>query len=125
MAHGRHTPQSASSGQTRGSLRLEGWKAIADHLGRTVRTVQRWEREQALPVQRQHHNRLGSVYAFSSDLGAWLASRASLTFGGSTPSATLTSDEAQLVGVINHYVSQRTPEGFRKGIVVEIGRAHV
>src|SRR5687768_12803255 len=36
--------------------RLDGWKAIAAYLGRTVRTVQRWEREQRLPVCRLRHN---------------------------------------------------------------------
>lgn len=118
MPHGRQEPKSTSSPPLKGSRRLDGWKAIADHLGRTVRTAQRWEREQALPVQRQHHNSLGSVYAFSADLSAWLATRASLPVEGANASNTLSSDEAQLVGMINHYVAQRTPEGFRKGIAV-------
>jgi hypothetical protein len=47
---------------------LEGWKDIAGYLGRSVRTVQRWEREKGLPVQR--HEVLG-VIAYRSELDAW------------------------------------------------------
>jgi tetratricopeptide (TPR) repeat protein len=51
--------------------RLDSWKEIAAYLGRTVRTVQRWEREQRLPVHRLHHNKLPTVYAFTRDLDEW------------------------------------------------------
>lgn len=54
-----------------GAGRLEGWKAIAQHLGRTVRTVQRWEREQQLPVHRLLHNCLSTVYADPRELDDW------------------------------------------------------
>jgi len=39
------------------------------------RTVQRWEREEHLPVHRLQHDKLGSVYAYRSELDAWWASR--------------------------------------------------
>jgi len=52
--------------------RLESWKEIAAHFNRDVRTVQLWEKNGALPVYRQHHNRQSSVYAFKSQLDAWL-----------------------------------------------------
>lgn len=55
--------------------RLDSWKAIASHLGRTVRTVQRWERYEGLPVRRLLHHTLSSVYAYVSDLDAWMAER--------------------------------------------------
>lgn len=55
--------------------RLDSWKAIALHLGRTVRTVQRWEREQGLPVHRLSHNKQSSIYAFTDELDAWMAGR--------------------------------------------------
>ncbi len=35
--------------------RLNGWKEIAVHLGRGVRTAQRWEKEYGLPVRRLGH----------------------------------------------------------------------
>jgi tetratricopeptide (TPR) repeat protein len=51
--------------------RLDSWKEIAAHLGRRVRTVQRWEREEGLPVHRHAHRRRGTVYAWSDELDAW------------------------------------------------------
>ena len=55
--------------------RLDSWKEIAAHLHRDVTTVQRWERREGMPVHRHQHDRMGSVYAFSSELDAWLQSR--------------------------------------------------
>jgi len=51
--------------------RLESWKAIAAYLGRDVTTVRRWEKREALPVHRLHHSKLGSVYAYTTELDAW------------------------------------------------------
>jgi Tol biopolymer transport system component len=55
--------------------RLDSWKEIAAHLGRGVRTVQRWEREEGLPVHRLAHDRGGNVYARREELAAWWGSR--------------------------------------------------
>jgi len=55
--------------------RLESWKEIAAYLRREVRTVQRWEKREGLPVHRHVHDKLGSVYAFRSELDAWWVSR--------------------------------------------------
>lgn len=55
--------------------RLDSWKEIANYLKRGARTVQRWEREEGLPVHRLRHDKLGSVYAFRSELDAWWESR--------------------------------------------------
>jgi TolB-like protein/Flp pilus assembly protein TadD len=55
--------------------RLDSWKEIATHLGRSVRTVQRWEQQEGLPVHRLQHEKLGSVYAFASELDAWWEER--------------------------------------------------
>lgn len=52
-------------------IRLESWKAIANYLNRSVRTVRRWESDGNLPVRRQRHSRGASVYAFCSELDAW------------------------------------------------------
>src|SRR6267142_2838422 len=57
--------------------RLESWKAIAAYLGRDVTTVRRWEKREALPVHRLHHSKLGSVYAYATELDAWRKERAS------------------------------------------------
>jgi len=57
--------------------RLESWKEIAAYLGRDVTTVRRWEKREGLPVRRLHHNRLGSIYAYTLELDAWRDERAS------------------------------------------------
>jgi len=55
--------------------RLDSWKEIASFLRRDVRTVQRWERNEALPVHRHQHEKLGSVFAFRSELKKWFEGR--------------------------------------------------
>jgi len=57
------------------SDRLTSWKEVAAYLGREVRTVQRWERREGLPVRRHHHERSGTIYAFRSEIDQWLESR--------------------------------------------------
>lgn len=56
--------------------RLESWKAIARYLGRSVRTVRRWEQQEALPVHRLMHQSQASVYAFRQELDDWRDARA-------------------------------------------------
>ena len=55
--------------------RLDSWKEIAAYMRRDVTTVQRWEKREGMPVHRHVHDKLGSVYAFKSDLDAWARSR--------------------------------------------------
>src|SRR6478735_9777322 len=55
--------------------RLDSWKEIAAYLGRGIRTVQRWEREEGLPVHRLAHEKRGSIYARKEELAAWWESR--------------------------------------------------
>jgi len=54
---------------------LDCWKQIADFLRRGVRTAQRWERTEGLPVHRHQHMKRGSVYAVPSELAEWLKAR--------------------------------------------------
>ena len=68
----------------RSEVRLDSWKEIAAYLDRDVTTVQRWEKREGMPVYRHQHDRVGSVYAFRSELDAWARSRnipAGHTFG--------------------------------------------
>src|SRR5215471_11228361 len=51
--------------------RLDSWKEIASYLNRNVRTVQRWEAFESMPVHRHLHAKSGSVHAFRSELDAW------------------------------------------------------
>ncbi len=55
--------------------RLESWKEIAVYLKRDIRTVQRWEKHEDLPVHRHLHARASTVYAFPRELDAWTQKR--------------------------------------------------
>lgn len=69
---------------------LHSWKEIADYLGVTIRTAQRWEKEQGLPVRRLPGER-GRVLALAGDLDEWKSSRIGLP---STGASTATSVNA-------------------------------
>jgi TolB-like protein/Tfp pilus assembly protein PilF len=62
---------SESASNKPGGKRLDSWKEIAAHLQKDVRTVQRWEKNERLPVHRKPHDKLASVYAYESELDAW------------------------------------------------------
>ena len=55
--------------------RLESWKEIASHLERNVRTVQRWERSESMPVHRHTHLEGSTVFAFKAEIDIWLTRR--------------------------------------------------
>ena len=69
--HGPRTSEAAAPFEGR----LDSWKEIAAYLGRGIRTVQRWEREEGLPVHRLVHEKRGSIYARREELAAWWESR--------------------------------------------------
>lgn len=62
-------PSSPSGG------RLESWKEIAVYLDRDTSTVRRWEKKEGLPIHRHVHEKQATVYAYHSELDAWLESR--------------------------------------------------
>jgi tetratricopeptide (TPR) repeat protein len=64
--------------------RLDGWKAVADYLGRSSRTVQRWHLEHGLPVRRIGSD-LGSIFAYPDELDGWLRERNPMKNGSSQP----------------------------------------
>ena len=69
-----------------GEDRLDSWKEIAVYLRRSVRTARRWEAQEGLPVHRQMHQSLASVYAYKSEIDAWLKrAERSERAGGSEP----------------------------------------
>lgn len=76
-------------------VRIDAWKDIASYLKRGTRTVQRWEREEGLPVHRLQHDKLGSVYAWKHELDAWWASR-----GAAQPASPPTDAAAPSVAVL-------------------------
>ena len=51
---------------------LSTWKEIAAHLGKGVRTVQRWERELGLPIHRPLPGKKHIVIAYPDELDRWI-----------------------------------------------------
>lgn len=53
---------------------LTSWKEISEHLGKGVRTVQRWELELGLPVHRSEGGSARALFAVPEELDAWARS---------------------------------------------------
>src|ERR1051326_4464550 len=71
MSTGGVTPEGAQAKERR----LESWGEIAAYLRREIRTVQRWERKNGLPVHRLRVGKNASVFAFASELEKWFKER--------------------------------------------------
>jgi Tol biopolymer transport system component len=65
------TPPEENSDSRDASSRLDSWKAVAAYLGRSDKTVRRWEEKEGLPIHRLHHDKRGTVYAYKQELDAW------------------------------------------------------
>ena len=57
---------------------LQSWKEISAHVGRTERTLQRWEQEFAFPVHRPSGKSRSAVVAVVSEIEEWMRARPSL-----------------------------------------------
>lgn len=67
------------------SSHLNGWKEIASYFGRSVRTVQRWEAMEAMPVRRHRHSLGESIYANCHELESWRITRSQIARGRIQP----------------------------------------
>ena len=94
--------------------RLDSWKEIAAHLGRTVRTVQRWERTCGLPVHRHGHRKSASIYAYRAELDAWWTTQRHPV---DVDTATELS-APDLCALSRHYWATRTIDGLQRGIAL-------
>lgn len=57
-----------------GKERLDGWKEISDYLNRDMRTCQRWEREQGLPIYRiKQDSSRSKVFSYTSEIDEWFS----------------------------------------------------
>jgi hypothetical protein len=61
-------------GAPRGA-RLDSWKEIAAYLKRDIRTVQRWEKLEGLPIHRHLHDERATAYAFTNEIDEWREKR--------------------------------------------------
>ena len=62
---------------------LDSWKEIATYVGRNVRTAQRWEQKEQLPVHRHQHGQQDTVYAYTAEIDRWIEERDGLARNGS------------------------------------------
>ena len=60
--------QTAAKGEV-----FSGWKDVANYLGKSVRTVQRYERELGLPIRRPAPKATVAVIATKAELDAWIS----------------------------------------------------
>lgn len=57
---------------------LQSWKQIANYIGRTERTIQRWEREFGFPIRRPSGKARSAVMALVSEIEEWTRGKPSL-----------------------------------------------
>lgn len=69
------SPISPTPANVADERKLDSWKEIAAYLKRDITTVQRWEKREGMPVHRHLHDKRGSVYAFGTELDAWMQRR--------------------------------------------------
>jgi serine/threonine-protein kinase len=60
---------------------LDSWKEIAAYLKRDIRTAQRWEKLEGLPVHRHQHDERGTTFAYSGEIDRWHEARTLRTNG--------------------------------------------
>jgi len=51
---------------------LSGWKQIAHYLGKSTRTVQRWEHDLGLPVRKTDTQKKSGVIAVVTEIEVWI-----------------------------------------------------
>ncbi len=106
------------------SGRLDSWKEIAAYLNRGTRTVQRWERDEGLPVHRLQHDKLGSVYAFRAELDAWWRSRGAAIPGEAQPGAGPSIAVLPFADLSREQDQQYFCEGVAEEIIHALSRLH-
>jgi len=68
------TPELDKIGDPARGTRLDCWKEIAAYLGRSEKTVRRWEMDRGLPIHRAPGAGRTAVYAYTAELDQWLKS---------------------------------------------------
>ncbi|BBB32211.1 hypothetical protein TTHT_0635 [Thermotomaculum hydrothermale] len=53
--------------------RLDGWKEISEYVGKSAKTIHRWEKQDGFPIRRIKDKK--SVFAYTDEIDKWLAER--------------------------------------------------
>jgi hypothetical protein len=104
--------------------RLDSWKAIAEYLGRDAATARRWEKTLGLPVHRVAGGAGRSVFAYTNDIDAWLASSATAASAPPAPAGDVTTpvDPPTTVDVTTPVLPDVRPIG-RRSLAARAGVA--
>ena len=113
------------STRNRDDDRLDSWKTIAAHLKREVRTVQRWEKHEGLPIHRKRHDQLSSIYAFKSELDEWWSEGKSRAAEGRQPPEARTPVLAilPLRNLSADDAQEYFADGMTEELISQVGRA--
>jgi tetratricopeptide (TPR) repeat protein len=105
--------------------RLDSWKEIASYLRKSVRSVQRWEAEEGLPVHRHQHEKRGTVYAFAAELDAWWKERGAILTeqNGAVESEAPAADLAPVEAEPAPEIAPALPRKSRRAVWVAAGFA--
>lgn len=98
---------------------LTCWKDIAQHMGKAVRTVQRWEMELGLPVRRPNNaHSKSAVVVYVRELDSWMASQWS-----ERDAKKITKREDTAVFSSDIVLTHRTLKNENKALVLEHRKA--
>jgi hypothetical protein len=92
---------------------LDSWKEIAAYLNRNVRTVQRWEKREGLPIHRHVHVRASSVSAYKEEIDAWQKQR-------SRVSDEITENQRELELVIERLRTRLLVKRMREALAIAL-----
>jgi DNA-binding transcriptional regulator YiaG len=83
---------------------VRSWQNIANYIGRTPRTVQRWEHQFGMPVHRTQISGERIVFAFARELDFWLRSTPSQrAWVSQSPHLRLSHRQQQVDGFLNSW----------------------
>ncbi len=108
-------------------MRLNSWKEVATYLEVSVRTAQRWETLEQLPVHRHQHEKLGSIHAYRSDLDLWREARTRAigrlpsADGGPNPAGT-TLAVLPFANLTREEEGEVLADGLTEELIVALGR---
>src|SRR5262249_44599819 len=108
--------------------RFESWKEISAYLKRGVRTAQRWERYEQLPVHRHRNARQESVYALRSEIDEWREGRKPwkqwLNAGEARGNGRLRLAVLPFENISKNPEEEYFTDGLTEEMIAQLGRAH-
>jgi len=109
---------------------LHSWKEIASYLHREVRTVQRWERYEGLPVHRHDHRKAATIFAYKHEVDDWQQCRSNCREVGTpkqmasikvlVPRGPVSRDELILCSLIERALVQLLAQAVTSAVTTQV-----